>query len=116
MPNVLDPVDVGVDPDFDLFYLASRRRLVLSAYALTGDLGAGRNAVRDAFVAARHHWNKVGRLEDPEDWVRPRAWSIAQRRHVGHIWHKEKGLKAQQAAVLDALHHLSDAQRKAVLL
>ena len=38
--------------DFHDFYLASRRRLVLSAYALTGDLAAARTAVGDAFVLA----------------------------------------------------------------
>ncbi len=103
-------------PEFDEFYLASRRRLVLQAYALTGDLAAARGAVRDSFVVARHHWRKVGRLPDPEEWVRPRAWAMAQRRHVARIWHREKGLSTTQTSVLDALHHLPDLQRKALLL
>src|SRR6478735_2002847 len=102
--------------DFDDFYLSTRRRLVLQAYALTGDLSAGRQAVREAFVAARHHWRKVGRLPDPEEWVRPRAWAMAQRRHVARLWHREKGIGAEQKAVLDALHHLPDQQRKVLLL
>ncbi len=102
--------------DFDDFYLTSRRRLVLSAYALTGDLAAARHAVADACVAARHHWRKVGRLEDPEEWVRPRAWARAQRRHVARLWHREKGIAPEQRAVLDALHHLPDQQRKVLLL
>ena len=89
---------------------------MLSAYALTGDLSAARNAVGDAFVAARHHWRKVGRLPDPEEWVRPRAWAMAQRRHVARLWHREKGIGAEQKAVLDALHHLPDQQRKVLLL
>ena len=89
---------------------------MLQAYALTGDLAAARGAVRDAFVVARHHWRKVGRLPDPEEWVRPRAWAMAQRRHVARIWHREKGLSTTQKAVLDALHHLPDLQRKALLL
>ena len=101
---------------FDDFYLASRRRLVLETYALTGDLSAARSAVRDAFTAARHHWAKVSRLPDPEEWVRPRAWAMAQRRHVGRIWHRETGIGEQQKAVLDALHHLPDQQRKLLLL
>src|SRR5436190_21369727 len=116
MPTDSDNVDSGAVPDFDDFYLTSRRRLVLSAYALTGDLAAARNAVADAFVAARHHWRKVGRLPDPEEWVRPRAWAMAQRRHVARLWHREKGLGADQKAVLDALHHLPDQQRKVLLL
>ncbi|WP_310964508.1 SigE family RNA polymerase sigma factor [Nocardioides terrisoli] len=107
----------GQEPaDFDAFYLGSRRRLLLQCLALTGDLSASRSAVRDAFVAARHHWRKVGHLDQPEDWVRPRAWSTAQRRSVARIWHREKGLTEQQTAVLDALSRLSDAQRRTLLL
>ncbi len=102
--------------DFDGFYLASRRRLVLEAYALTGDLSAARSAVRDGFVAASHHWGKVSRLRDPEEWVRPRAWAMAQRRSVARLWHREKGLSTEQKGVLDALHHLPDQQRKVLLL
>jgi DNA-directed RNA polymerase specialized sigma24 family protein len=104
------------NPAFDEFYLGSRRRLVLEAYALTGDLSAARSAVRDAFIAAHHHWNKVSRLADPEEYVRPRAWAMAQRRHVARLWRREKGLSAEQKSVLDALHHLPDQQRKVLLL
>ncbi len=103
-------------PEFDEFYLTSRRRLVLQTYALTGDLSAARSAVRDAFEAASHHWRKVSRLPDPEEWVRPRAWAMAQRRHVARLWHREKGLSAEQKTVLDALHHLPDQQRRVLLL
>ena len=102
--------------EFDEFYVNTRRRLVHQTFAVTGDLGASRTAVRDAYVAARHHWNKVGRIADPEAWVRPRAWSIAQRRHSARPWHKEKSLSADQTKFLDALHKLSDAQRKTLVL
>ena len=67
-------------------------RLLLQTYALTGDLGASRAAVRDAFVVAWHHWRKVSRLDDPENAVRPNAWRHAQRRHTARLWHREKGL------------------------
>jgi DNA-directed RNA polymerase specialized sigma24 family protein len=113
-PRASEPETPG--PAFDDFYLTSRRRLVLEAYALTGDLSAARSAVRDAFVAAGHHWAKVSRLPDPEEWVRPRAWAMAQRRHVARLWHREKGISAEQKSVLDALHHLPDQQRKVLLL
>lgn len=102
--------------DFDQLYLDSRRRLVLQAFALTGDLGAARGAVRDAFVAARQHWRKVGRLDDPESWVRARSWSVAQRRSVARVWHREKELDAAQQQVLAALHGLPDVQRKTLIL
>lgn len=102
--------------EFDEFYVTTRRRLVHQTFALTGDLGASRSAVRDAYVAARHHWNKVGRMPDPEQWVRPRAWAIAQRRHSARPWRKEKSVSPEQAALLDALHKLTDAQRKTLVL
>ena len=116
MPTLSHRGDPRAVSDFDDFYLSSRRRLVLSAYALTGDLAAARNAVGDAYVAARQHWRKVGRLPDPEEWVRPRAWAMAQRRHVARLWHRDKGISAEQKAVLDALHHLPDQHRKVLLL
>jgi DNA-directed RNA polymerase specialized sigma24 family protein len=102
--------------EFDEFYVDTRRRLVLQTFALTGDVTASRTAVRDAYVAARHHWTKVGRMDDPEQWVRPRAWTIAQRRHSARRWHKEKSLAPDQAELLEALHKLPDAQRKCLVL
>jgi hypothetical protein len=102
--------------EFDEFYVNTRRRLVHQTFAVTGDLGASRTAVRDAYVAARHHWNKVGRMTDPEQWVRPRAWAIAQRRHTARPWHREKSLSADQARVCEALHKLTDVQRKTLVL
>lgn len=107
---------VDDDTSFGDLYLATRGRLLLQCLALTGDLGASRDAVRDAFVAARHHWRKVARLEDPEEWIRTRAWSIAQRRSAAHLLHREKGLEPEQEAVLAALASLPDQQRKTLLL
>jgi DNA-directed RNA polymerase specialized sigma24 family protein len=102
--------------EFDAFYKAARGRLLVQTYALTGDLPAARSAVRDAFVAAWHHWRKVSRLDDPEGWVRPHAWQHAQRRHTARIWHRDKGLDADSRATLDALSKLSLTQRKVLLL
>src|SRR3954449_4649495 len=115
MPTDSDIVDPGAVPDFDDFYLTSRRRLVLSAYALTGDLAAARNAVSDAFVAARHHWRKVGRLPDPQERGRPRAWALVRRRHVARRWHRGKGLNPDLKRILDALHLLPGQQPKVLL-
>lgn len=102
--------------EFDAFYKAGRDRLLLQSYALTGDLGAARSAVRDAYVVAWHHWRKVSRLDDPESWVRPLAWRNAMRRATVRPWHKEKGLDADNRATLEALASLTGAQRRALLL
>ena len=101
---------------FDAFYKAARDRLLLQTYALTGDLGAARSAVRDAFVVGWHHWRKVSRLDDPESSVRPQAWRNAMRRATVRPWHKEKGLDADNRATLDALAALSGPQRRSLLL
>ncbi|KQZ67377.1 hypothetical protein [Nocardioides sp. Root151] len=106
-----------LDPaEFDAFYAATRGRLLLQTYALTGDLPAARSAVRDAFIAAWHHWRKVSRLDDPESWVRPHAWSLAQRHHTTRIWHRDKALDDASRATLEALGKLSLPQRKVLLL
>ncbi|MGH3308753.1 MAG: hypothetical protein ACRDOX_13815, partial [Nocardioides sp.] len=102
--------------DFDAFYKDTRSRLLLQTYALTGDLPAARGAVRDSFIVAWHHWRKVSRQNDPEAWVRPYAWSHAQRRHTARIWHRDKTLDPEVRATLEALGKLPFGQRKTLLL
>lgn len=104
------------EESFDAFYRDTRRRVLHQAFALTGDQRAAGSAVRDAYVAAWHHWRKVAPLEDRLDRVRPLAWQLAQRRHAGRIWHRNKGLDEQQRATLDALGTLSTPRRRALLL
>ncbi len=101
---------------FDAFYKDARTRLLAQTYALTGDLPAARSAVRDSFIVTWHHWRKVQRLPDPEAWVRPHAWSQAQRRHTARIWHRDKSLDPEAKATFDALGKLSLPQRKALVL
>jgi DNA-directed RNA polymerase specialized sigma24 family protein len=104
------------EESFDSFYGSTRRQVLLQAFALTGDLPAAQSAVRDAYVGAWQHWGKVSRLDDPSDWVRPRAWQLAQRRHTTRIWHRNKGLSDEHRSVLDALSSLPVAQRRVLLL
>jgi DNA-directed RNA polymerase specialized sigma24 family protein len=101
---------------FDAFYADARTRLLVQAFALTGDLPASRGAVRDAFVAAWHRWPKIRRLDDPEGWVRPRAWTHAQRRHTTRIWHRDRRLDPEVRATLEALARLPVSARRALLL
>lgn len=101
---------------FDAFYVATRDRMLAETYALTGDLTASRTAVRDAYVAAWHHWGSVARSGDPESWLRPLAHSRAQRRHQARPWHRERGLDDDARATLDALSRLTTAQRRVLVL
>ena len=105
------------DPDhFDAVYASARERLLVQAYALTGDLSASQDAVKDAFVAAWHHWRKVERLDQPESWIRPLVMRLAQRKQTTRVWHREKPDDAEVAATLDALHKLPAPQRRLLVL
>jgi DNA-directed RNA polymerase specialized sigma24 family protein len=101
---------------FETFYKDVRSRLLLQTWALTGDLPAAQKAVRDALVIGWHHWRKVSRLEDPESFVRPQAWSHALRRHTARPFHRERGFDEGIRATLAALGKLSPMQRKVLLL
>ena len=101
---------------FETFYKDVRTRLLLQTYALTGDLHAAERAVRDALVVAWHHWRKVSRLDQPEDYVRPLAWARAQRRSSVRWWARQKDLDAESRATLEALGKLTATQRKVLLL
>ena len=101
---------------FETFYKDVRSGLLVQTFALTGDLQASQKAVRDAMVVAWHHWRKVSRLEDREDYVRPLAWSRALRRSQGRWWSRMKGLDPDVAATLDALAKLPVTQRRVLLL
>lgn len=103
-------------PDwFDSLYTEARDRLLLQAYALTGDLPASRSAVRDSFVQAWHHARKVSRLEDPEAWVRRQVWAHAQRRSTARLWHRDRSTDPGVAATLDALGELTSTQRRLLM-
>ncbi|MDX6374770.1 MAG: hypothetical protein QOD98_3758, partial [Nocardioidaceae bacterium] len=101
---------------FEAFYKDVRGRLLLQTYALTGDLVAAQRAVRDAMVVAWHHWRKVSRLERPGDYVRPLAWTRAQRRSSARWWARQKDIDDDTRATLDALGKLPTTQRKVLLL
>lgn len=107
---------MSAEERFDSFYSSSRMALVQQTFALTGDLPAAQAAVPDAYAMAWQHWRKVGSLEDPLDWVRPRAWRLAQRRHTGRLWHRNRGLTEHDRAVLEALAKLPSLPRRVLLL
>lgn len=102
--------------DFDAFYVDARERLLHQCYALTGDLPAAQAAVRDAYVAAWHHWRKVSRSDDPEPWVRPIAWAHAHRRSGARLFHRDRSEDPEVGRTLAALSKLSFGERRVLLL
>ena len=101
---------------FDALYRSTRRALLLSTLAVSGDLPAARAAVSDTYAAAWRHRRTVMSLDAPLAWLRPRAWRRARRRRALRPWHRLSGLPAEQRAVLAALRGLPAAQRRAVVL
>lgn len=101
---------------FDALYKDVRDRLLVEAYALTGDLAVSRTAVRDALAVAWHHWDKVQRVEDKVGWLRPHVWRRARQRHSARPWHRERNLPDDVGETLEALNGLSLNQRKALVL
>lgn len=56
--------------DFDDFYRQEYGRIVVLAYALTGDRGAAEDLAQDAFLAAHRDWDRIGSYDAPGAWVR----------------------------------------------
>jgi RNA polymerase sigma-70 factor (sigma-E family) len=65
---------------FAELYQASYRRLVLTAYAMTGDLGAAEEITQEAFTVAYGRRGRVARLDSPEAWLRTVVVNLARRR------------------------------------
>jgi RNA polymerase sigma-70 factor (ECF subfamily) len=63
--------------EFDEFYQATSRRVLLHAYALTGDAGKAQDLTQEAFVRAWQRWSTVADYEDPKSWVRTVASRLA---------------------------------------
>jgi len=113
--------------DFDTFYIAAVRRVVLYLYAANGDRAEAQDIAQEAFARAWQHWPRVSGYDDPEAWVRKVAW-----RMMANRW---RGLKRRVAAlarlgpppsvdspspdrvaVADALQLLPMAQRQVIAL
>jgi RNA polymerase sigma-70 factor, ECF subfamily len=114
--------------DFDAFYQASARRVVLYLYAVCGDLADAQDIAQEAYARAWQHWPKVSGYDNPEQWVRTVAWRLAANRWRGF----KRWLAAQsrlggqptataspspdRVAVVAALQRLPEAQRQTVVL
>ena len=64
-------------PDFDAFYVASRRRLLGQLAVMTGDADQAQDVLQEAYVRAWQRWDRVRGLDNPEAWVRMVAWRLA---------------------------------------
>lgn len=119
------PVDAE---EFDEFYAASYRRLVIQVYALIGDRDEAAECVQEAFARAWANRRKLDRLDHREAWVRTTAHRYAISR-----WRRRKysqkgpdravgppvvtpAVDESHVALVTALRRLPDAQRQALVL
>jgi RNA polymerase sigma-70 factor (ECF subfamily) len=114
--------------DFDTFYIATVRRVVLYLYAACGDRSEAQDIAQEAFARAWQHWPKVAGYDDPEAWVRRVAWRLlinrwrglrrrlAARARMGPPDETTRGPSPDRVAVIDALQRLPAVQRQVVAL
>ena len=114
--------------DFDAFYIATVRRVVVYLYAACGDRSDAQDIAQEAFARAWQHWPKVSGYEDPEGWVRTVAWRLMANRwrglrrwlaaqaRLGPPGEATGGPSPDRVAILDALQRLPKAQRQAIAL
>jgi len=69
-----------VDVGFDGFYVTSRQHVLRQLTAITADREQAMDVVQEAYLRAFQRWDRVGRLDDPEAWVRQVAWRLAMSR------------------------------------
>lgn len=68
------------DTWFAELYRGCYRRLVLTAYGMTGDLGTAEEVTQEAFTVAYGRRGRVSRLDSPEAWLRTVVVNLARRR------------------------------------
>ena len=114
--------------DFDTFYIATVRRVVLYLYAACGDRSDAQDIAQEAFARAWQHWSKVAGYDDPEAWVRRVAWRLminrwrglrrrlAARIRLGPSAEVTGGPSPDRVAIIDALQRLPTPQRQVIAL
>jgi len=114
--------------DFDAFYGAAVRRVVLYLYAACGDRAEAQDIAQEAFARAWQHWPKVSGYDDPEAWVRTVAWRLmanrwrtlrrwlAARSRLGPPDDATASPSPDRVAVVGALQQLPAPQRQVVAL
>ena len=118
----------GDSADFDAFYGATVRRIVLYLYAVCGDRSDAQDVAQEAFARAWQHWPKVSRYEDAEAWVRTVAWRLMANRwrglrrrltahgRLGPPVVATPGPSPDRVAVVGALQRLPAPQRQVIAL
>ncbi|GLZ36742.1 sigma-70 family RNA polymerase sigma factor [Actinokineospora sp. NBRC 105648] len=111
---------------FEQLYRSGYRRLVLSAYAVLGDLGEAEEVAQEAFAVGYRKRSTLAAADSPEAWLRTVAVNAARRRAkrramLDRIMFREPALGLVAAAgeyadLHDAIRGLPVDQRSVVVL
>lgn len=115
------------ESEFEQLYAACAPRLVRAVYAVTGDLGEAQDVVSETFMRAWSSRGSLGRVEQPEAWLRTVAVRLAvsrwrRTRTAAAAWRRRAPsdrvpeISPDSVALVTALRALPDAQRVAVVL
>jgi RNA polymerase sigma-70 factor (ECF subfamily) len=119
---------VTEERDLAEIFRSTHDRILVSAFALTGDLAEAQDVVQEAFVRAVVHKAKVLAADSPEAWLRrvTRNVAISRWRRVRHRAQllDRSGLRPaavpeptpDRVAMLEAVKQLPRGQREAIAL
>jgi RNA polymerase sigma-70 factor, ECF subfamily len=118
---------MGGQRDFESFYAASYRRLVVQLLGVTGNLQDAEDVVQEAFARAAVRWRRVSGYAVPEAWVRRVAFNLAvsasrrSRRFLAAAARvgpprEVPGLSADELDLVAALGRLPQSYREVLVL
>lgn len=120
----VDDAAAGSEAAIAELYKGSYRRLVRSAYALTGDLEEAQDVVQEVFARAVAAPRKVLGADDPEAWLRTVVLNLARNRYRRKAWldrflrrsrpDSQRPPDVDRVALLAAMKQLSPTLREAV--
>ena len=67
-------------PDFGSFYRREYPAVATLTMVLTRSRSAAEDIAQDAFLKAHRDWDRVGRFDNPEGWIRLVATNLAMSR------------------------------------
>ena len=122
-----DPSSLEGRAGFDRFYQTWYGRLSAQVHAYLNDRTEAEDLVQEAFLRAWQRWSEISRYDDPVSWVRRVAWNLATSRlrrivTAGRVLRRQAppepapGANPDHVALVAALRHLPERQRRVVVL
>lgn len=102
MPPGEEALLVVLPEAFENFYRREYRPVVALAYALSGSRSGAEDLAQEAFIVAHRQWDRVGRFDRPDAWIRRVVANMAVSAY------------RRRVAEMKALSRLSGREREAL--